>query len=84
MSAQVLSRLLEEAESLTVDEQLQLVVQVAERARGACARPARDYKWEDACGAAAPSLLGEDAQGWVTRTRRESDAHREQLRNSTQ
>ncbi len=38
-------------------------------------------KWEDIRGIAAPSLLGEDAQEWVTRTRREGDGRREaQLR----
>ena len=38
-------------------------------------------RWSDIRGIAASPLLGEDAQAWVLRTRREDDVHREQLRD---
>ena len=37
--------------------------------------------WSEIAGAAAYPLVGEDAQAWVTRTRREGDEHRERLLN---
>lgn len=33
--------------------------------------------WSEIAGAAVYPLVGEDAQAWVTRTRREGDKHRE-------
>ena len=45
-------------------------------------RPRR--KWQEILGAAAEPLAGEDAQTWITRTRRESDEHREQRRQGNQ
>jgi hypothetical protein len=39
-------------------------------------------QWREIRGEAAYPLLGEDAQTWVSRTRREGDEHRQsQLRN---
>lgn len=35
--------------------------------------------WSPAAGMFAYPMLGEDAQAWVTRTRREADEHRERL-----
>lgn len=80
MSAEILETLQKQAELLTVDEQLRLVAYLAEKARAAYpAKPRR--KWAEICGAAPYPLLGEDAQAWVSRTRREADEHRErQLR----
>jgi hypothetical protein len=37
----------------------------------------RRHSWKDAIGIAPYPLCGEDAQEWVSRTRRESDEHRE-------
>ncbi len=36
-------------------------------------------KWSDLKGMAPYPLLGEDAQEWVSRTRKEGDEHRERL-----
>ena len=36
-----------------------------------------DRSWSEIAGAAEYPLTGEDAQAWVTRTRREGDEHRE-------
>jgi predicted transcriptional regulator len=35
------------------------------------------HSWSEIAGAAAYPMTGEDAQDWVTRTRREGDEHRE-------
>lgn len=45
--------------------------------------PGRVHRqWREIRGAAAYPLVGEDAQTWVSRTRREGDEHRQgQLRN---
>jgi hypothetical protein len=36
-------------------------------------------KWSDIKGMATTPLMGEDAQEWVSRSRREGDEHRESL-----
>ena len=70
MSTQLLDSLLKQIDLLTADEQLRLVSYAAEKAR---------RKWRDVRGLLPYPALGEDAQAWVTRTRREGDEHREQL-----
>jgi hypothetical protein len=74
MSARTLKELMAQADSLTLDEQLRLAAYLVERVRSG--RPPR-RKWREIRGLARPSLLGEDAQAWVSRTRREADEHRE-------
>lgn len=70
-----LDELIKQAESLTPDEQLRLIAHLAERAREAYAPPKPRRQWREICGAAPYPIMGEDAQDWVSRTRRESDAH---------
>jgi hypothetical protein len=77
MSAATLEQLLKESEKLTTDEQLRLAAQLVERARQSYQAGAPRRKWRDIRGLAAPSLFGEDAQTYITRTRREDDDHRE-------
>jgi hypothetical protein len=74
MATNTLDELIKQADSLTPDEQLRLIAHLAERAREAytSSRPRR--QWREICGAARHPLVGEDAQDWVSRTRRESDA----------
>lgn len=74
MATNTLDELIKQADSLTPDEQLRLIAHLAERAREAytSSRPRR--QWQEICGAAQHPLVGEDAQNWVSRTRRESDA----------
>jgi hypothetical protein len=40
-------------------------------------QPKKRRKWSDLAGRAPYPMCGEDAQQWVSRTRRESDDHRE-------
>ena len=66
--------------SLPDAEQLRLVEQIVHRL--ALMRPRGDeeeerYDWMELAGIAPNLLDGEDAQEWVTRTRRGSDEHRE-------
>lgn len=83
MSAQLLDSLLKQIDLLTTDEQLRLVSFVADKARRQRPGPQRRRKWRDLRGLLAYPALGEDAQAWVTRTRREGDEQRERsLRRS--
>lgn len=79
MSAQLLDSLLKQIDLLTTDEQLSLVSYAAEKARRqpSSAQPRRH--WRDIRGLLPYPAFGEDAQAWVTRTRREGDEHRKGL-----
>lgn len=73
-----IDELIANAEQLPLDEQLRLVTKLLERIRQNYAladKPRR--QWSDICGAAPYPLVGEDAQTGVSKTRSESDAHRE-------
>ncbi|MBI1802310.1 MAG: hypothetical protein HY259_05710 [Chloroflexi bacterium] len=77
MSAEVLDQIMKEIETLSPDEQLRLAEVLLEKARQhAPASPPR-RKWSEIRGIAAPSLFGEDAQVYISRTRREADEQRE-------
>jgi len=78
MTAQ-LDSLLKQIDLLTADEQLRLVSYVAEKARRKMPLAKTRRTWKEVCGMLPYPALGEDAQVWVTRTRREGDEHREQL-----
>lgn len=74
MSSITLNELMAQANSLTLDEQLRLAAYLVERARvGQVAR----RKWREIRGLAHPSLLGEDAQTWVSRSRLDADEQRQ-------
>ena len=78
MSAQLLDLLTEQSEQLSADEQLMLAMRLIERVRQcAPAQPKPQRKWSDMQGVFAHPLAGEDAQGWVTRTRQEGDERRD-------
>jgi hypothetical protein len=63
------------ATALPVQDRLRLVERIVHDLAQA---PVEDRpKWMDLEGAAADLLDGEDAQAWVSRTRRESDEGRE-------
>jgi len=78
MSADLLNDMIKQVDKLTPDEQLRLATYLVDKARTAypVAEPRR--KWAEIRGIARPSLFGEDAQAWVSRTRREGDERREQ------
>lgn len=79
MSTQSFEVVLKQANQLTSDEQLLLASRLIERARHTrvVGGTRRYRKWRDIRGIAAPSMFGEDAQAYISRTRRESDEHRE-------
>jgi len=83
MSTKVLKELMQKAETLTADEQMLLAARLVERARQAQARSGHTARWGDLYGRAAGPLAGEDAQAWVSRTRREADEHRSQPRTAS-
>ncbi len=80
MSVETLERLIEQVDSLTVDEQLRLAAYLVERARGGYHSTLPCRKWRDLRGLVPHPMLGEDAQAWVSRTRRESEEQRERAR----
>ncbi len=71
MGAQTLLELMRQADSLSVDERLALVTHLVESVRQM--QRVAPRKWCEARGIAPYPLLGEDAQAWVSRTRREAD-----------
>ena len=71
-----LAEIIKRVEMLAPDEQLYVIAHLAGRARQAYRAP-RCRQWREICGAAPYPLLGEDAQAWVSRTRREGDESRE-------
>ena len=78
MSAQ-LDSLLKQIDLLTADDQLRLVSYAAEKARRKMSLARTRRKWKDVCGMLPYPVLGEDAQAYISRTRREGDEHRERL-----
>ena len=77
MASQTLSELIQRAEALTPEEQTRLVAHLLEKARPADQAPVPRRSWREIRGAAPYPLLGEDAQAWVSRTRREDEENRE-------
>ena len=75
----LLQALLKQAEQLTPEEQLELISRLADQLRIQTTLPKPQRKWSNLKGLASYPLMGEDAQEWVSRTRREGDEHREQL-----
>ena len=78
MTTSALNEAIEKADALTPEERQQLVNHLMAQARQMPgAKPRR--KWREIRGMAKPSLFGEDAQAYISRTRREGDEHRERL-----
>jgi hypothetical protein len=80
-----LDKLIEQVDMLSPEDQLQLIAHLAEKIRQTYllrlqaterepVQPRR--RWREICGVAPYPLLEEDAQSWVSRTRRESDENR--------
>jgi hypothetical protein len=76
VNAVTYEQVLSEAERLSREEQLQLIVRLEERLRATEVSVSARPRWEDYAGTAIFPLCGEDAQVWVTRTRQESDEGR--------
>jgi hypothetical protein len=74
-----LEKILSEIEQLTPEELLTVMGHLVERVKKHITQAQPKRKWSDLKGIAPYPLLGEDAQEWVSRTRREGDEHRERL-----
>jgi hypothetical protein len=72
----LLDNVLKQIEQLTTEERLELIQKVAEGLKSKPKSTSRKPKWADLRGMAPYPLMGEDAQQWVSKTRRESDDHR--------
>jgi len=75
MSTELLKELKQQSDSLSSREKLDLIMHLTHRVNHAL-KPAK--KWSDIRGALPYPAFGEDAQEWVSRTRREGDERREQ------
>ena len=72
-----LNDLIKRVDLLTTDEQLLLAAHLVERARRSYPAAMPSRKWREIRGIAPYPLVGEDAQVWVSRSRREGAEHRE-------
>ncbi len=77
MSSQLLETLIKESSSLTANEKLRLAAHLLEQASQENIKTTPRRKWKEILGIVSYPLVGEDAQVWVSRTRREADEHRE-------
>jgi len=77
MSNEILKEIIEKVELLSTEEQLRLMTALAEKARvSAAARPGPRRKWSDLIGMLSYPACGEDAQTYISRSRREADDKR--------
>lgn len=76
MSSNTLDEMIRQANSLTTDEKLRLAAYLLERARETYPLRPHYHKWREIRGLARTAPLPEDAQEWVSRTRREADEQR--------
>lgn len=76
MARKIMSELKEKVDTLSIDEELELIDHLIHKIRTAHAGLPPRRKWSEICGTAPHPLAGEDAQAWVKRNRRESDKQR--------
>ncbi len=75
MASAKLIEIIKQVESLTIEDQMALITHLQEQVqRTQQDRPRKS--WHDIQGTAPYPMVGEDAQEWVTRTRREGDEAR--------
>lgn len=77
MGVSVLNDLKEKAAELTPEENLELIAYLLSKVRVTPEVLVKRRRWREIYGKAHYPLTGEDAQTWVTRTRKESDERRE-------
>lgn len=76
----LLHQVLQEIDQLSLEEQFEVLNYTAEQLKQRTVTSnKRKRKWLDIAGTAPYPLVGEDAQEWVTRTRREAQEHRDRL-----
>lgn len=79
MTTIALTAAIERAEVLTPQERWQLINHLMTQALRQMPGAKPHHRWEDLIGLLPYPALGEDAQVYISRTRREGDEHREQL-----
>jgi hypothetical protein len=75
----LLQQLLQQVEQLAPEERLELIQQIAQGLKKSEVAVRPKPRWSDLKGMAPYPMMGEDAQEWVSRTRREADEHRSQV-----
>ena len=77
MREEILTELIEKTSLLTPEEQLRLIVAVAEKLRASAVREPKSHrKWSDLPGMLPYPVCGEDAQAYISRSRHESEETR--------
>lgn len=76
MARQIMRELKEKADTLSIDEELELIDHLVHKIRTTHGGLPPRRKWSEICGTAPHPLAGEDAQAWVKQNRRESDSQR--------
>jgi len=77
MSNEIIREIIEKADLLSTEEQLSLITELAQKARvSAAARPGSRRKWSDLIGMLSYPACEEDAQTYISRSRREADDKR--------
>ncbi|HOF86564.1 MAG TPA: hypothetical protein PLZ36_00490 [Armatimonadota bacterium] len=79
MASRELRAILKQAEALSPEERQELLDQLHEQVAADHRAVGQRISLLDIAGIAPYPLLGEDAQEWVSRTRREGDEHRRKL-----
>jgi hypothetical protein len=76
-----LQQVLNDVDRLPLTDRIQVMTHVIESIKEYIpTEPVKSTrKWSDLKGMATTQLMGEDAQEWVSRSRREGDEHRESL-----
>lgn len=81
MTSNTLREVMKQIDIMTLDEQLELVAYVAQKTRQSPLTSEPRQKWRAIRGLLKEYTPSEDAQTWISRTRREGDEQREsQLR----
>jgi hypothetical protein len=75
----LLEHLLQQVEQLTPEDRLELIRQIAQGLKQSEVVVRAKPRWSDLKGMAPYPMMGEDAQEWVSRTRREGDEDRSQV-----
>ncbi|MBN1487019.1 MAG: hypothetical protein JW981_05205 [Anaerolineae bacterium] len=84
MNKPVYDELVKQVDTLEIEDQLRLAAYILGRARLTVSQIRPAQKWADVCGLFTYPMLGEDAQEWISRTRREGDLLREIKREETE
>jgi hypothetical protein len=83
MTLQTVDKLMKQTSRLSTEEQLILASRLIERARQSLPNAKAQNKWRNLRGMANGAKLSEDAQAYITRSRAESDAQRNQTLGQT-